>query len=124
MTDEIKPGDKLYYVPRDRRWRSPYWVRVEKIGKVWITLQYGMRCNKSTLVVDGGGYRSPGQCYRTAEEWEDETHLRKTREALNHWFDAGYSSNTPSLTLEQCQQIAEIAGIKLPERGAVETEVP
>lgn len=123
MTDEIKPGDELYYVPSGNRNGNPSWITVQKVGRKWITLPYRMRCDKETLVVDGGDYQSPGRCYRSAEEYYESKHLSLIQNSLQEWFE-WLRGNVRTLTAEQCQQIAAIAGIELPERELVTPEVP
>lgn len=124
MTDEIKPGDKLYYVPSGNRNSKPSWVTVQKVGRKWITLPHQMRCDKETLVVDCGDYTSPGRCYRDVEKYAADRYLRTVADSVYRWFDVGFGNNPRRLTLEQCVQIAAIAGIQLPEREAVTPEVP
>ncbi len=120
MTDEIKPGDKLYYVPSGNRNGKPSWVTVQKVGRKWITLPYRMRCDKETLIVDGGDYQSPGRCYRSAEEYYESKHLSRIQYALQKWFGNYWQAG--SLTADQCVQIAAIASIQLPERELVSAD--
>lgn len=72
MTDEpIKVGDRLWYVPHHG---APFAVTVARIGRKWITAGAGwgaMRFDRDTLVADGGNYSSPGQAYRSREEYLD-----------------------------------------------------
>lgn len=65
-------GQKLWYVPTDRRWSYEREVTIKKIGRVWATLNSGERVNLVNLRVDGKGYMSPGQCWPSREAWEAE----------------------------------------------------
>lgn len=67
-----KVGESVYYVPRDGR-EKPQWMRVEKVGRKWVELQFRRRMDRETWVMEGSGsgYSSPGQCYRTKEEYDD-----------------------------------------------------
>lgn len=62
-------GDSVYYVPRDSR-NKPEWLRVEKVGRKWVDLQYNRRMDRETWAMEGSGrgYSSPGQCYRAKED--------------------------------------------------------
>jgi hypothetical protein len=62
-------GDSVYYVPRDPR-NKPEWLRVEKIGRKWVDLQYHRRMDRESWAMEGSGtgYSSPGQCYRSKED--------------------------------------------------------
>lgn len=67
--NELTIGQMVYYVPSDSR-SKPYWLRINKIGRKWVTLQYNYRMDRVTWEMDGRGYSSPGMCYRSKEERE------------------------------------------------------
>jgi hypothetical protein len=69
----LEIGQKLWFVPSDRRWSQPREVTVTKIGRKWAyTNRYRNeeKVDKETLVVSGGGYASPGRCWLSQEEYE------------------------------------------------------
>ena len=63
-THRLTVGQRLYYVPSRGASR---WVTVTKVGRKWATCdddsRMEFRVNLDTLVIDGGGYDSPGKCY-------------------------------------------------------------
>lgn len=65
----LQVGQKLWFVPRDRRSGAPCEVTVEKIGRKWARIGRA-RVDLDTLVVDGGIYLSPGRCYEDRAAYE------------------------------------------------------
>ena len=96
-------GQKLWFVWSERRIGEPREVTVEKVGRVWATLDNHRRCD-ATGKVDGGQYQSPGHCYVSREVYE----LEQSR--LNAWwkFKRGleHKQMPESLTIEALAQIA------------------
>lgn len=72
----LQVGQKLWFVPNDRRSCAPYEVTVEKIGRKWASIGRRGRINLETLAVDGGGYSSPGQCYEDRAVYEAKVALQ------------------------------------------------
>lgn len=75
-----KVGQELYYEPFDARDRNNRMVRIIKIGRKWLELDgtwSKMRADIETLLVDGGKYSPPGQCYLSREARETEVLLLK-----------------------------------------------
>lgn len=73
---EIAVGDKLLAVPYDSRRGKPFWVEVSKIGRKWAALksEHGYdwgRCDKRSLVVDGGAYTPSHRLYRSEQEYAE-----------------------------------------------------
>lgn len=66
----LQVGQKLWYVPNDKRWGKEQEIEVTKVGRKWANVGYLGRIDIETLSVDGRGYSSPGQCYLSREEWE------------------------------------------------------
>src|SRR5215467_6214163 len=93
-------GQQLWYVP-SRKYARPEYVEVEKIGRVWITLRGGDRIDRQTLLADGRGYASPGQCYFSKEDYEREVALDTAWGSLRRAIDRGRPKH---LTLEQILQ--------------------
>jgi hypothetical protein len=50
--NELTIGQMVYYVPSDSR-SKPYWLRINKIGWKWVTLQYNYRMDRVTWEMDG-----------------------------------------------------------------------
>lgn len=76
MTDKLKVGDRLWWVP-DRGEAGE--VVVEKMGRKWATVGRPSWCSwikeridyqDERMPADGGNHQSPGRCYRNQEEWE------------------------------------------------------
>lgn len=65
-------GQKLWFVPERNYHGAPREVTVEKIGRVWATVNNAPRVSLNTLMVDGGGYDSPGRCHLSRDVWEAE----------------------------------------------------
>ena len=68
-------GQMLWMVPTGNRYLKPGFVKIVRVGRVWLTLDNGCRANIDGLMLDGGDYMSPGACYLTKEEWETEKAL-------------------------------------------------
>ena len=57
----IEVGQKLWFVPNERRHSDGYEVEVTKIGRKWAELGHAkLRIDLSDLIADGGRYPSPG----------------------------------------------------------------
>lgn len=70
----IEPGQRLYYVP-NRRYGDPQWLTVTSVGRRWATCGEGygaIRVDMNTLQVDGRGYSSPGRCYLSKADHDNE----------------------------------------------------
>lgn len=68
----LRVGDKLWYVPRERRDGDGREVTVAKIGRRWATMEgaWPLRIDMETLAADGGEYSSPGSCFASREAYE------------------------------------------------------
>ena len=110
MNDDIKVGGKLFYVPSDLRSGKAHWVEVTKVGRKWLHYGFGSRACKNSLVVDGGDYSSPGQCYRTEEEYIE----RKAHNIVWGRFRSEIlHSHSPVATREAIEKAAALLGIEL-----------
>lgn len=82
-------GQKLWWVPRHKAGRHGSEVSVVKVARVWAYLSNNYRCDRETLVVDGGGYSAPADLYLSKALFdgkvERESALRKLRGALDEW---------------------------------------
>lgn len=110
MNDDIKAGDKLFYVPSEHRFEKPHWVEITKVGRKWLHYGFGSRVYKNSLMVDGGNYSSPGLCYRTEEEYiEQKSHNIVWREFRNQILQ----SYNPIATRGTIEEAAALLGIEL-----------
>lgn len=85
------------------------WVTIEKVGRKWLTVDYGERVNIETLEVDGGQYSSPGQCYLTKKEYDEKVVKDKIWEGVRR--KCPY--NTSDISLENMIIIAKILNVKM-----------
>ena len=108
----LQVGQRLWFVPKDTRFRKPNWVEIEKIGRKWATLgRNAGRVDMNTLYLDGQGYTSPGRCYLSEEEWQDaqraEDVWRRFVQQIN------YGRRPRAATVQQIEQAAALLGIEL-----------
>lgn len=104
---EYKVGQTLWYYPSHyANSRKGFEVTVESVGRKWVRLSSGMRVEKSSRVVDGGEYSSPG------ELWLDEEEHQKHQELSSTWraFLAGMSWHQlpKGLTLEKIEAMKKL----------------
>ena len=91
----VKEGDFLFFVPRHLRWNSPGPVRVNKVGRKWITLaSYKGRVDRTIIDVENGvptdyTYGSPDRVYLSEEHYEKCLKLRKLRIKIQECCAAG-----------------------------------
>lgn len=89
---DIETGTKLWFVPENtRRGGDPRELTVAKVGRVWLTtedpLRRVTRVHGESLLADGGGYTSPGRCYRSREDYEAWLETWRTWCDLRHKVD-------------------------------------
>jgi hypothetical protein len=75
--DTYEVGQALVYVPEDKRRGGPEPVLVTKVARKWISFaaegrRLENRFDRATGRVDGGGYSSPGNIYRSMEAYREE----------------------------------------------------
>lgn len=117
-------GQKLYFVPRDRRVGSPRTVEVIHIGRKWATLNgenatnngsftwtFG-RCDKVTGIVDGKGYSSPGTCWVSREAYESDNLRLAAWEWLRASLQARARPPRPDVTIDDIHAAAKLLGIE------------
>ncbi len=104
----FKEGHPLWFVPKDQRRSKPREVCVTKVGRVWIELSNGMRCD-ATGRVDGGNYASPGHCHVSRSEYEYEVALQT---AWSNFQQAVAKKPMPgSMTLAALKQLSTTLGV-------------
>jgi len=76
--NDLKVGDKVWYVANQRHRSAPIEQRemtVTKVARKWVTLDWPnwrpMRIDKETWIADGGGFTSPGRCYASKEAYAE-----------------------------------------------------
>lgn len=100
----IKPGDKIVAVFNELRYTPGHEiVEVLSTGRKWGKFRSRYRFDLETLEIDGGEYSSPGRCYLTMKEYEDEFNRNKEWEKIR--LRTGFKC-PDHLTLEDVQQIS------------------
>lgn len=86
----IKPGDRFLMVHEDHRGNTAKhrnWVTVVKVGRKWADFEHegrgwrrkDHRFDMETMMVDSGGFTSPGRVYR------DEAHIDQVERFNRLW---------------------------------------
>jgi len=106
--EKYKVGQTLWFASHERHRRSGL-VKITSIGRKWLSLDNKERADKNTLIVDGGVYCSPGQCYLTQDEYFDK------RDKENAWSQlwmkvnrSGYQKPPESITIESIRQAHDL----------------
>lgn len=87
----LSVGQRLWYVPSQHRWQSASYVTVKKGGRKWAELERGFsRIALDSLYADGGQYSSPGRCYLSKEEHDQEVERQTAWSSLKRRLDAQY----------------------------------
>lgn len=66
----MKPGDKLWRVPNGRHHGVEKEVTVVSVGRKWVKLDNGERCDMQDGTVDGGQYSPPAVCWADRGTYE------------------------------------------------------
>ena len=105
----MKVGDKLWYVPT---YGKAHEVTVEKIGRKWFTVhECGcMHFSIETLYADGVDFCSPGRCFSSRGDWEQD---RKADELWLRLWEGLWIERPEHLCCSGIRKIAEILRIKL-----------
>lgn len=67
----IEVGQKLWCA-YNQRYNQNEFAEVVKVGRKWIELSNRRRADKTTLIIDGGQYSSPGKCHISKEAYEED----------------------------------------------------
>jgi len=106
MKPSLKTGDKLYFLSYNK-YRSSEDVTVLKVGRKWATLDNQTRIDLSDWIADGGEYNSPGRCYQSKQEHDNEQKLLDKWEAFVKKLN---ERNPPDgMTLGKIAQLTELA---------------
>ncbi len=112
---ELHPGQTLLFLRSRSRAETVQFAEytIERVGRVWAHTTGGraaMRINKHTLVVDGGGYESPGRCYFSLDHYEAERQADAAWTALNQKVTY---RRPPNMTAETIREAAALLGIAI-----------
>lgn len=103
-------GQKLWFVPAQRRNGQERELTIMKIGRKWLTMDNEDRVSIDDLIVDGGNYSSLGRCYVDRVAYEQEKTLKDAWTAFRQ--DADRMRQTPELaTIEAIQQARKLLGV-------------
>lgn len=103
-------NQKVWFVPSIySHVKNPYEVTVERIGKKWITLSNGFRCDKFGEV-DGNGYCSPGTLYPNHEAYSQEKAKENVWKMIKNQIQYNYQV-PDNLTIQDLVEIAGKLGI-------------
>lgn len=103
-------------VPTQRYVGSPGFVTVTKVGRKWAELSArGYRIDKTTLIIDGAGYTSPGRCYLTKDEHTAEENMRQAWRKLRDFIDRKYSP-PHGITVESVEAALHMLGYSEPAK--------
>lgn len=120
MGDELSVGHKLWYVPSERWHGKPREVVVTKVGRKWATIESDGReigrVDKDSLIVDGGGYSSPGHCCRDRATHEAEVAKRAAWDSLRQAMRDQYRIPA-DLTTEQILAFYTLLASKAPSQA-------
>ncbi len=105
----MKVGDKLWHVVNDRRYFNEYEVTVTKVGRVWAELNNDpkFRVNIESMYIDGRGYTSPGACYYSKENYEEEKNRGEAWKAFRKELEYIWSPQN-HLSLAQIQGLIAV----------------
>lgn len=79
---DLKVGQSVFYVP-NHRYGTPAYVKVQKVGRKWATLDNRVRIEIESGVADGGEYSSPGAAYLSKDDYLSEVRVEKKRRKLS-----------------------------------------
>lgn len=80
---EFEVGQKLFCVENNWRRKASYkYIKIQKIGRKWLTMEDGDRVDKNTMYIDGGKFSSPGRAYMSEEDYQLETQKNEAWEKL------------------------------------------
>lgn len=74
---KLQVGQKLWFVPADRRNGDGCEVTVEAVGRTWAKISNQYRIDLQSLIADGGQYVSPGRCYLSVEAYREDVELQR-----------------------------------------------
>ena len=107
---KLEVGQKLWFVYGDSRRGGASEVIVTKVGRKWATLSNNYRIDLQTWIADGAGYVSPGSCYASKEEYEEDVKLFVDWSNLRFAIER-MRQRPEGVTTETIGKIRELLGI-------------
>ena len=103
MKDEkFTVGQTLWFVPSDLRWNQPYEVKIEIVGRKWMTLSNSRRIDIDTMRCEGFG-----MCYLSKEAYEEDIALGEAWQKFKRRVDLTW--NAPKgATIEAIRQAEKL----------------
>jgi hypothetical protein len=111
-------GQKLWYVPFDRRLTSSvgHEVTVVKVGRKWAEIDKQVdrmrtyaagRIDIKTMFLDGGRYSSPGRCWLSKADYDREQQRQATWKTVHAWVSGRINApdNLPISAMMQAMVI-------------------
>ena len=111
MKHKLEVGQKLWVVWSSKH-RSPCSVEVEKVGRKWAEIPNGYRINLETLYIDGRGYTSPGRCYLSKKQYEQEKAVDEAWWDLCRMLRGWWGDAPDGVTVEAIAKARELLGLK------------
>lgn len=108
--EKLSIGQKLWWVPHQRKWQQPKEVTVLKVGRKWAQLDNNERIDLETFIADAGQYSSPGRCYLSQEEYEAKVTIGSAWSNLKRSID--YKSPPDGVTVEDIEAARQL--LRLP----------
>lgn len=116
MVERAKPavGQKLWWVPTDTRDHNyALEITVTKVARKWADTDNQYRIDVTSWRADGGDYRSPGRCYLSKAEWDEEQAADKA------WLEVANAvwrgSRREGVTIDDIHKAAALLGLRAPD---------
>lgn len=117
MENNIQVGQELVFVRNQTVHygkTEAQTVRVEKIGHKWVHISNGKRLHRESLRADGGNFNSPGQCYLSLQDYQNERAHTIAWGALKKAISNQY--NAPAgVSTDQILQAMRLLGLAEPK---------
>lgn len=97
---KFEPGQELYFVGRYSNNNCRY-LTIEKVGSKWLTVKFGARIDKTSLVAEGNA----GKCWLSREDYDSEMAANRAARRLSE------DVRQCNATLEQIMEARRILGL-------------
>lgn len=104
---KFEVGQKLFYVPNDRRHDSRY-VEITKVGRKWLHCSGFMKVDAEDLCTESW---PQGKCYLSEEDYNTAKVIQKAWDSFQRKIDRMYT-RPEGITLEDIQYMKNLCGIK------------
>ena len=103
-------GQELFASFGRNRHKNECTMTISKVGRKWLELDDGRyRANIETLDIDGGQDSSPGKCYVSKQDYDDEVALTEAWASLTRHFPL--YSKPKHVTVEDIEQAKKLLGL-------------